>query len=284
MLRITVFTNAVFPVPGAPDINMLVVSRSWSMEAPSINEFRNSSREVSSVSRPAIEEDTLLQVERSKARTRAWIGSRDAGGLGGGVEIVSSIRFEVGVAGSRDEAEVCRRTGVDRWGTVFFLKKKHIHTSSTTRGRDDWFGGIPSEGSDRPWGDIDVDGRIIDWWYVFLIGIAIYDGSRCSSAFWIGGIVRRLQLFAGWIGWGDWRGILMSPLAKYCAPSLHSVINDLRARGDSRGWWTREIDSTLWPNYHRSIWISAIKQRREARRVVWSRAIMFLITLHVPAR
>ena len=66
----TAFTNAVFPVPGAPDINMLVVV-SWSMDVPSINEVKNWSREVRSTSRPAIEEEVLLQVERSKARTRA---------------------------------------------------------------------------------------------------------------------------------------------------------------------------------------------------------------------
>lgn len=69
--QIMAFTNAVFPVPGAPDINMLVVWVSWSMDVPSINGVKNLSREVRSSSRPAIEEEVLLQVERSKARTRA---------------------------------------------------------------------------------------------------------------------------------------------------------------------------------------------------------------------
>lgn len=65
------FNNAVFPVPGAPDINMLVVWVSWSMDVPSVNEVKNWSREVHSTLRPAIEEEVLLKVERSKARTRA---------------------------------------------------------------------------------------------------------------------------------------------------------------------------------------------------------------------
>ena len=51
--------------------SMLVVWVSWSMNVPSINEVRNWSRDVHSTSRPAIEEEVLLQVERSKARTRA---------------------------------------------------------------------------------------------------------------------------------------------------------------------------------------------------------------------
>ena len=64
-----VFTNAVFPVLGAPDINMLVVWVLWSMDVPSLNEVKNWSREVHSTLCPAIEEEVLLLVEQSKART-----------------------------------------------------------------------------------------------------------------------------------------------------------------------------------------------------------------------
>jgi hypothetical protein len=100
-----------------------IETRDWAFgdhgpEVPSINEVKNSSKEVRSMSRPAMEEDALLQVERSRARTRAWIGSKEAG-VGGGVERVSSTRFEVGVAGSRGEAEMCRRTNNGWWETAF---------------------------------------------------------------------------------------------------------------------------------------------------------------------
>ena len=68
--RTMAFTNAVFPVPGAPDINMDVWV-SLFMHVPLINDVKNLSKEVRSSSRPAIDEELLLHVERSKARTRA---------------------------------------------------------------------------------------------------------------------------------------------------------------------------------------------------------------------
>lgn len=101
------------------------------------------------------------------------------------------------------------------------LNECKILTRSTACRRDVWFCGISSESSDRSWRNIGKDN--IKGWYVFLIGIAIYGHGCCSSAFWIWSVVRCLQLFAEWIGWWGWRGILMSSLAKYCAPCLHSV-------------------------------------------------------------
>ena len=67
-----------------------------------------------SVSRPAISALSLLQVERSKARARAWRGRRDVGGVGGGVAITRCDISGVGVAGDdpRVDIDVCRRVAV----------------------------------------------------------------------------------------------------------------------------------------------------------------------------
>ena len=69
-------------------------------------------------SRPAICVVELLHVARKNARARAWMGKRDVGGVGGGVDNVSWAISEVGVAGTVNmlEVDACRRGAEQRAG------------------------------------------------------------------------------------------------------------------------------------------------------------------------
>jgi hypothetical protein len=107
--RMMALTKAVFPVPGDPEINMLDELLSSSMDVASIKVARKLRIEARSVERPAIVVLALLQVDRRRARARAWRGRREVGGVGGGVEMASVEISAAGVVGDRDATDAFRR-------------------------------------------------------------------------------------------------------------------------------------------------------------------------------
>lgn len=101
-------TRAVLPVPGEPEIYKLVgIGMSMLMDVGSRKEARKEWIAARSGSRPAIWVVELLHVARRSARARAWMGRREVGGVGGGVEIVRREIAATGVAGTRFEVDAC---------------------------------------------------------------------------------------------------------------------------------------------------------------------------------
>ena len=74
--RMRVLMSAVFPVPGAPEMNMMDRILSWFMEAPSTNEAIKLSTVARSLSRPEMRIWVLLQVKRSRTRIRMFSGNQ----------------------------------------------------------------------------------------------------------------------------------------------------------------------------------------------------------------
>lgn len=138
-------TRAVFPVPGEPEIYMLLEDVPSGMEAWSMNGNRKSRIAARSASRPAISLFALLHVERSSARARAWTGRRALGGVGGGVVIASS---EISVTGVDGENEADLRPAKLNLTTVEEGFKEL--TKSIARRRD-YFGCCPSEATRPTW-------------------------------------------------------------------------------------------------------------------------------------
>jgi hypothetical protein len=122
--RIIVLTKAVLPVPGDPEINRLAAFWPSSMDGPSKKVVRKPRMEARSAARPAISMLELLQVDRRRARARAWRGSKDVGGVGGGVEITSLEISVVGVAGGRDATDAFRRRAK---GEDKNIEKRNFH-------------------------------------------------------------------------------------------------------------------------------------------------------------
>jgi hypothetical protein len=123
-----VLTRAVLPVPGDPEMNRLAAFWPSSMDGPSKKVVRKPRMEVRSAARPAISALELLQVDRRRARARVCRGSKDVGGVGGGVEMTSLEISVVGVAGGRDATDAFRRRTK---GEDEHMEKRKFHLHST---------------------------------------------------------------------------------------------------------------------------------------------------------
>jgi hypothetical protein len=182
----TEFTSAVLPVPGVPEINRDDLSDSSQQLRSRVDAIKFAMMSRSAVL-PAMGE-LLLHVALRSARARAYIGRSATGGVGGGVDNASADIDDAGVVGSpwTLDTDACRLAPVrssQRRNTM----RTTSHTCAMTCRAGDFCARAPKRPCRRGtlWSGIH-ETLSAEWGNVFLVGVTVKNGERCTSAlgFW----------------------------------------------------------------------------------------------------